>query len=118
MPRFTAKVALSYLGDRIEKGQEFEIAKADVAAFDPEDIAPVDGADAPEEEAPEEAIPLEEMTQAQLKARAKELGLKQSGSVADLVERITLHLASGGSDEQPAEETTSEEGGSDEQPGE
>mgnify|MGYP001567545243 CR=1 FL=1 len=36
--------------------------------------------------------PLEEMNHAELKEKAKELNLKQSGSIADLRERITLHL--------------------------
>jgi hypothetical protein len=102
MSRYRTNVALSLKGDRIERGAEIELSAEEVAQLDPADISPVDAAPAPSEEAPAE-VPLEEMSQAQLKARAKELGLSQSGSNADLRERIMLHLA-GNADDQSDEE--------------
>lgn len=90
--RYLTNVAISHKGDRIGRGQEVELSAEEAAAYGT-DVSPV--APAPvATPAPELAsIPLEEMSMAQLKDRAKELGLSASGSKADLTERITLHLS-------------------------
>jgi hypothetical protein len=106
MPRIIAQVALSILGDRIEKGSEVDVSKDFLKALDPADYSLASDAQSePKEEEKPVEVPLDEMSSAQLKERAKELGLKTSGSAADLRERITLHL-SGSSDAQsePKEE--------------
>lgn len=92
MPRFVTNAPLSIKGDRIEKGTEIEIADELVASLDPADITPV--SDVPVASAePVAPVSIEDMSAAQLKERAKELGLSTSGSKADLQERIALHLA-------------------------
>ncbi|MEP2746041.1 MAG: SAP domain-containing protein [Bauldia litoralis] len=80
-------------GERVEKGTEIELNEEQVARFDPSDISPYEGIPEaePEEEVGEET-PLDEMSLEELKAYAKDLGLKISGSKADIMERITLHL--------------------------
>jgi len=91
--QYTTNCGIVFKGDRIRKGGIIEMTDEEAAVLDPADISPVGGeqaATAAEEQWDE--TPIEEMSQAQLKARAKELGLKQAGSVADLRERITLHL--------------------------
>ncbi len=107
MARFLTQVALSIKGDRIEKGSEIELTAEEVAAFDPADIVPVSEiaeetpADGPE-------IALEEMTSAQLKARAKELGLSGAGSAADIRERIQLSLDREAPADEPEGDITSD----------
>lgn len=91
MPLFKTNVALSIKGSRVEKGTEIELSTEDVAHLDPADIELL-GATVEAEPEQTAEVSLDAMTQAQLKARAKELGLAQGGSVADLRERITLHL--------------------------
>lgn len=107
MPRYITNVALSIKGDRIEKGTELELTAEDVAHLDPVDVTAVDGASAPAVEEPAPDVPLEEMSQALLKERAKELGLSAAGSKADLQERIMLHLT-GPAPEAEENEITSE----------
>lgn len=92
MSAYLTKVALSIRGDRIEKNTEIELTAEEAANFDPKDLELVDGNSGAVEIEAEAPVPLEEMTSAQLKARAKELGLSAGGSAADLRERITLHL--------------------------
>lgn len=102
MPRFITQVALSIKGERVEKGTEIELTAEEAAHLDPNDYAPVE--DAPVEEAPAPAeVPTEELSLAELKERAKALGLSASGSKADLQERIALHETA------PAEVPTEEE---------
>lgn len=87
--RYITNVTLSIKGDRIEKGEEIDLTDEEVAHIDPADLSPADGAsEAPEE--PEEEVALEDMNSAQLKARAKKLGLSAGGSAADIRERIKL----------------------------
>ena len=88
--QYKTTCAVSIMGSRVEKNTVVDLdpkfAKnlgSDVVALEAE----------PEEEP--EPIPeksLEEMNHAELKEKAKQLDLKQSGSIADLRERITLHL--------------------------
>lgn len=92
MSLYRTKVALSIKGERIERNTEVELRDEDVAHLDPSDIERVSDAPAAEAAADQKPVSIEEMTGAQLKEKAKELGLKTSGSVADLRERITLHL--------------------------
>ena len=111
MALYRTNVALAIKGDRIEKDTEIELTAEDVAAFDPKDIELVSDAPspAPADEAP---VSLEDMTSAELKARAKELGLSAGGSAADLRERIALHLEGGSTDgEEPkADESEATDG--------
>ncbi|MCR2833483.1 SAP domain-containing protein [Parerythrobacter lacustris] len=102
MSVYRTNVALLVNGDRVEKGTEVELSDEKAAGFDPVDLSPVSGVPTPAEE-PEEVVSLEDMNLAQLKDRAKELGLSTGGSKADLQERIQLHL-DGNADEDAAEE--------------
>lgn len=90
--RYEALRPLAVNGDYIAKGVEVELTDEEAKRFDPADISPVDTAPvAPAEPEPEK--PVDEMNQNELKAKAKELGLSTTGSKADLLERIQLHLA-------------------------
>ena len=90
---YQAIVPLIVKGDHIRKGEQIELSAEEAKQFDPADITPV-SAVPDEEEEQEDAEPsaLAEMSYQQLKEKAKELGLSQAGSRADLFERITLHL--------------------------
>lgn len=101
MGLYKTNVALAIDGDRIPRGTEVELSDDQVAHLDPADIELVGSAP---EAAPEKVsdVPLEEMGHAQLKERAKELGLSATGSKADLLERIALHL------QKPPEEITND----------
>jgi len=100
---YRTNVALQIRGDRVEKGTEIELSREEARVFDPADITALADIPAPEEEAVE-PVPLEEMTLAQLKERAKELGLSASGSKADIDERIRLHLEGAPAPEEEAVE--------------
>lgn len=107
MPRYITKVALAIMGDRIEPGTEVELSAEDIAHLDPADIVLLDGA-VKEAPAPAPEAPVDELSHAELKEKAKALGLSASGSKADLQERITLHLADAPAPEAPVDEITSE----------
>lgn len=77
-------------GDRVEKNTNVDMEPEEAKRFG-DDLLPLD-AEPVEEPEPTPEKPLAEMNHAELKAKAKELDLKQSGSIADLQERITLHL--------------------------
>jgi hypothetical protein len=77
-------------GDRIEKGKVVDLSLEEATRLGT-DVVPVE-AETKAEPVPTPEKPLEEMNHAELKEKAKELNLKQSGSIADLRERITLHL--------------------------
>lgn len=102
--RYITNCALQIRGDRVEKGSEIELSEAEAVAFDPADITAVDAIPEPEEEPAVSDTPLAEMSADQLKAYAKELGLKASGSKADLQERIVLHLEGGSAEEELPED--------------
>ena len=95
--RYITTVALGIKGDRFEKGAEIELTAEEAAMFDPSDLVPAGSVAAPSAEVPATDVSIEDMSLAQLKARAKELGLATTGSKADIQERITLHIADGGS---------------------
>ena len=99
---YRTNVALQVRGDRVEKNREIELTADEAARFDPSDITAVDAIPAPEEAS--EPVPLEDMTLAQLKERAKELGLSAAGSKADIDERIRLHLDGASAPEEASEE--------------
>lgn len=101
--------AISHLGERIEKGAEIELDEK-VAANYGEDLVAVSAVAEKEVEEVEPEKSLEEMSHSELKAKAEELGLKKSGTMADLIDRITLKIE-GGEDE---EETTDEDEGGEE----
>ncbi len=94
MAVYRTLVALSVKGDRIEPGTEVELTAEEAAIYDPADLALVSDIPTLEPEHQLADTPIEEMTHAQLKARAKELGLSQAGTTADLKERIELSLSS------------------------
>lgn len=77
-------------GDRVEKGKVVDLSLEDATRLG-NDVVPVEAEKKAEPVATPEK-PLEELNHAELKEKAKELNLKQSGSIADLRERITLHL--------------------------
>lgn len=85
--------AILVKGDRIERGVEIELEPEVAANYGP-DLEPVDASPEAEPE-PEPEKPLEEMSKDELAAQAESLGLAKSGSKADLLERITLHLEGG-----------------------
>ena len=109
MARYRTNVALSLKGDRVERGTEIELSAEEAARLDPADISPMSDIPAPEPEPVPTDKPLAEMSAAELKERAKELGLSVSGSKADLLERIELHLS--GNAETAAEEASADEEG-------
>ncbi len=97
--------AILHKGDRVEKGKVIDLTAEDVKRLDPSEISPVADVEvAPVIAEPEK--PLEEMTAAELKDKAAALELSTSGTKADLLERITLHLAGG---EEASDEETDEQ---------
>ena len=89
---YKANVPMIVKSEYIKKGEEFEAMPEEMAHYDSADFSPV--VEVPEvAPEPEVEVPLEEMNKDQLQAKAKELGLSGAGSKADLLERITLHLA-------------------------
>jgi hypothetical protein len=96
---YVTTCAITLKGDRVGRGVTVELTPEEAARFGG-DLMPIGGTPAPAP-APEPEKAIEEMSKNELKAKAKALGLKDTGSIADLVERITLHLAGGDTD--PAE---------------
>ncbi len=89
--QYRTTCAISFKGDRVRPGTIVEMDAATAANY-AGSVVPVDTTPAPDP-APEEEKELAEMTAAELKEKAAALGLSTSGSKADLLERITLHLA-------------------------
>ena len=89
---YTANVPLIIKGDYIKKGAEVELSDEEVKKYDASDLSQA-GAVVEPEPKPEIEVPTDEMSFDQLKAKAKELGLSQSGSKAAILERINLHLS-------------------------
>lgn len=86
---YRTRVALAIKGCRVEPGTEIDLTQEAAARYG-DDLTEVTGesvAPAPEETVD---VPLEEMSHAELKDKAKALGLPVGGSKADLIERITL----------------------------
>jgi hypothetical protein len=88
--------AVSIKGSRVERNTEVELDPVDAANYG-SDLVPV-SAPAPEP-VPEPEKSLVDMSAAELKVKAEALSLSTSGTKADLLERITLHLEGGEGDE-------------------
>lgn len=99
---------ISFMGSRVERGVEIELTKEYAKSLG-DDVSLVSDQVEEEEAADDEMVAVADMTQAQLKAEAKKLGLKTTGSNADLIERITLHLQSIVDDEMQDHEITEED---------
>ncbi len=90
---YTTKFPMAIKGTRVEAGVEVELTEEDFGQFDRNDFEAVASKDVPEEV---EIVPVDKMTGPQLKAKAEELGLPTTGTKADLLERISLHLEAQG----------------------
>lgn len=89
--QYIANVAILYKGSRVKPKSVIDLSQEDASRLGA-DVSPfVDGGEA--EEPVVDDTPIAEMNNNQLKAKAKELGLKATGSKADLLERINLHFA-------------------------
>jgi hypothetical protein len=98
--KYVTTCTISFKGDRVRPGTLLEMDAATAANLGT-DVRQVDETPAPEP-APEEEKALEEITAAELKEKAAALGLSTSGSKADLLERIVLHVAGGPAPEEEA----------------
>lgn len=99
MRKYKTLCAIAY-GGRIEKGSIVELPDDVAKAYGREYVVPADDADEVDHVVENKSI--DDMSLLELKSKAEELGLKTSGSKADLVERLTLHT------EQKAETETEE----------
>lgn len=88
--QYKTTCAVLIKGDRVEKGKIVDISP-ELAKHLGSDVEPVEAEKKAEPVATPEK-PLDDMSHDELKAKAEALGLKKSGSIADLRERITLHL--------------------------
>lgn len=79
-------------GGRKEKGEILSLPEEVAKAIGSEFLEEVSSANTVKEEVVQEEKPLEKFSKAELEAKAEELGLDSTGSKADLLERITLHL--------------------------
>lgn len=91
--KYKTQVAVLIKGDRVPAGEVVDISP-ELAKNLADDVVAVGGEKEAEPTPTEGEKPLEEMKHAELKEKAESLGLKKSGSIADLKERITLHLES------------------------
>jgi hypothetical protein len=89
MSEFKAKVAMSYKGTRIERGQIISLSDEEVRAYDPKDIeAIVAKTDVAEVEVGGEGY--DAMAYPALKALCGERGLPTTGNKSVLIERLVL----------------------------
>lgn len=101
--------AIVFKGDKHRVGAKVEMTAKEAAAL-PGSVVPAEAEAAPAAEEPKAEKPLDKMSSAELKAKAKELGLSAGGSAADIRERITLHLEGKQTDgEEPKAEGEGEE---------
>jgi len=100
MRKYKTLCAIAY-GGRIEKGSIVELPDDVAKAYGREYVVPADDADEVDHVVENKSI--DDMSLLELKSKAEELGLKTSGSKADLIERLTLHT------EQQTAETETEE---------
>lgn len=98
--------AILYKGSRFEKKQIVDIPKEEAERYGDGLVPYIAETAAVSDEAEAEEQPVDDLSYEELKAKAEELGLKKSGSAADLRERIALALAG---DEETEEEELSEE---------
>ena len=88
--QYKTTCAILIKGDRVEKDKVVELSHEEAKRLGT-DVALVEAETKAEPVATPEK-PLDDMSHDELKAKAEALGLKKSGSIADLRERITLHL--------------------------
>ena len=100
MRKYKTLCAIEY-GGRIEKGSIVELPDDVAKAYGAGYVEPVDDTAEVDHVVAEKAI--DDMSLLELRAKAEELGLKTTGSKADLIERLTLHT------EQQTAETETEE---------
>ena len=85
-------------GGRIEKGDTVRMTEAEAENHGSDYLVEV-GKKVSTEEVEEEEKALEDMTQKELSAKAKELELKSTGTKPELLERIQLHEESSDEEE-------------------
>lgn len=88
--RYTALNALSYKGTRVERGEVIDIDPELAASIGSDSLKPFEEEKIVEEPKVENPN-LSVMSKQELVELADSLGLKSSGTKADLVERLTLH---------------------------
>ena len=88
--QYKTTCAVLIKGDRVAKDKVVELSHEEAKRLGG-DVALVEAETKAEPVATPEK-PLDDMSHDELKAKAEALGLKKSGSIADLRERITLHL--------------------------
>lgn len=89
MSKYITQCALSIKGTRVEKGQEIEL-NDDFAKGLGADLIKVGSEVVIETPVKAEEMATEELSLADLKKKAEELGLSTRGTKADLIERISL----------------------------
>jgi hypothetical protein len=88
--RYVALNALSYKGTRIERGEVIDIDSELAASIGSDSLTPF-VEEVKVEEPKAEDPNFTEMNKQELVELADSLGLKSSGTKADLIERLTLH---------------------------
>lgn len=94
------------ISGRVEKGQVVYLTEQEAKAYDPADLIPYE--DEAEVRTGEDERVLDELSLAELKEKAKTLGLKTSGSKSDLVERIQLKEEGSDTSDEDVEDTDEE----------
>lgn len=89
--QYVTNCAVIFKGDRVGKGVIVDMQAEEAAAYG-DQLSPV-GATPTVEVANEPEKALDEMSAAELKEKAAALGLKTTGSKADLLDRISLALS-------------------------
>lgn len=77
------------ISGRVERGQVVYLTSEQAKAYSVEDLVPYES-EAEVARTGEDERAIEDLSLAELKGKALELGLKTSGSKADLIERIKL----------------------------
>ena len=92
--QYRTTCAVLIKGDRVEPGTVVELEPEKAKNYG-SDLVPLTAEAEVQEPEPEPEKPLDEMTADELRTKAEELGLSKSGTKADLLERIALHLEGG-----------------------
>lgn len=90
--QYITNARLVILGDIVNAGTVIELTKQEAAAYG-DLLTPGSAVEVVPEKEEVVEKPIAEMSHDELKAKAKSLGLKATGSMADLVERISLYKA-------------------------
>lgn len=88
--RYLTTCPITFMGSRVEKGAFIDTTPEDAARYGGDLVPAPEEAPVVEAE-PEPEVAVADMNLKQLQAKAKELGLSDKGSKADLLERINLH---------------------------